>query len=244
MLLGSMMSSCVSYSSLVNFDAPPGLPDGPQPIDNVTPITIKPKDILQVQISSTDPLTTRPFIAFQGEGQAATGGYLVNSAGELTLPTLGRIRVQDLDLETAADTILNRLRPYFEEEPIVDVRLVNFRINVNGEVRNPGLFTIPNARVTILDAITLAGDFTPYSRRDSILIVREDTGIRTFNYIDLNQSNAFTSPYFYLQQNDMVYVRPAKTKTSSIRDPVTRFLPWVSAIASLTAIIVSISRIR
>lgn len=246
LLLAFLFNSCVSYPELVNFSRPPELPDTPQVISNRRPITIKPNDILQVQVSSTEPMSIRPFVAVQGSGEtsSAEATYLVNSSGRIVFPTLGRIAVEGLELEAAADTLLSLLSPYFEEPPIVNVRLANFRVNVNGEVNNPGIFTIPNERVTILDAITLAGDFTSYSRRDSILIIREDTGVRTFNYIDLNSANAFTSPYFYLQQNDVVYVKPSKNKTNAIRDPANRYLPWISAVASLAAIIVSISRIR
>lgn len=243
----TLLSGCVSYESLVSFSAAPGMPDQPQMIDNFDPVKIQPNDILRIRISGPDALALQPFLLEATAGEERSVGaseFLVNSRGEINFPTLGRIKVLNMEVETVADTILNQLLPYFEKPPIVDVALTNFKINVNGEVANPGIFPVPNERVTILDALTLAGDFTSYSRRDSILIIRERDGMRTFGYIDLNSANAFQSPYFYLKQNDVVYVRPQTTKTNSVRDPSSRFLPWVSVIASLTAVAVSIARLR
>jgi polysaccharide export outer membrane protein len=242
------MTSCVTYDSLVNFSDPPGMPAESQTIENFEPVKIQPSDILSIRISSNDALAVQPFMIGGTTGEqspaAGTVDYLVNSRGEITFPTLGRIPVLNLEPEAVADTILSRLAPYFSKPPIVDVALVNFKINVNGEVNNPGIFSVQNERVTILDALTLAGDLTSYSRRDSILIVRERDGVRSFGYIDLNTADAFNSPYFYLKQNDVVYVRPEKNKTSSVRDSASRFLPWVSVIVSLTAVTVSVLRLR
>jgi polysaccharide export outer membrane protein len=145
-------------------------------------------------------------------------------------------------MEEAKAKILTLLDPYFETLPIVNLRLLNFRISVNGEVNGPGTFTIPNERVTIIEAVTMAGDFTSYSRRDSVLIVREADGVRTFGYVDFNSADVFTSPYFYLHQNDVIYIRPEKTKIGTVRDPATRVLPWVTTVVSVTAFIISILR--
>lgn len=235
------LGSCVSYGSLVNFNEAPGIPDQAQDIRNYQPIVIQPNDILEIQINSANPATAAPFKT-GGSGEQSNG-FLVNSQGDITFPTLGKIKMKGLAVEAAADTLLKLIRPYFAQEPIVNVRLVNFRINVNGEVNNPGIFPVQNERVTILDALSLAGDFTTYSRRDSILVIREQDGKRTFGHLDLNTTDVFNSPYFYLQQNDVVYVRPDKTKTNSVQDPVTRVLPWISVAASLTLIAVSIIRL-
>lgn len=233
--------SCVSYGSLVNFNEPPGIPDQPQDISNFKAIVIQPNDILDIQISSANPVSAEPFRTNIESEQS--NGYLVNSQGFINFPTLGKIMMKGLPVEAAADTLLKLLDPYFEQEPIVNVRLTNFKINVNGEVNNPGIFPVGNERVTILDALSMAGDFTNYSRRDSILVIREQDGARTFGHLDLNSTDVFNSPYFYLQQNDVVYVRPAKTKANSVRDPATRVLPWISIIASLTVVTVSIIRL-
>lgn len=246
LLMVSFLGSCVSYNDLVSFTAPPGMPDQAQQIDNFEAVRVQPNDILRIRISGADPLSMQPFLhGATGEEQSVgTSDFLVNSRGEINFPTLGKIQVRNMETEVIGDTILARMAPYFAKLPIVDVALTNFKVNVNGEVGNPGIFAVQNERVTILDALTLAGDFTSYSRRDSILIIRERDGLRTFGYIDLNSAEAFRSPYFYLKQNDVVYVRPQKTKTNSVRDPSSRFLPWVSVIASLTVVVVSIARLR
>lgn len=241
MAIAGSIGGCVSYDSLVNFTDPPGIPDQPQAIANYQPVLIQPNDILEITTSSPNPTSIAPF---QTNSGSESSGFLVNSKGEINFPTLGKIMVKGMPVESVADTLLQLMQPYFEQEPIVNVRLVNFTINVNGEVNNPGIFPIRNERVTLLDALSLAGDLTTYSRRDSILVIRERDGVRTFGHLDLNSTEVFNSPYFYLQQNDVVYVRPAKTKANSVRDPSQRVLPWVSIVASLTVVAVSIIRLR
>ncbi|WP_170110173.1 polysaccharide biosynthesis/export family protein [Flavilitoribacter nigricans] len=240
-LITCSLGSCVTYDSLVNFNEAPGIPDQPQSITNYEPIVIQPNDILEIQINSANAASVQPFRT--NSSSEGGNGFLVNSEGNITFPTLGKIPMKGLAVEAAADTLLKLLDPYFEQEPIVSVRLANFRINVNGEVNNPGIFPVQNERVTILDALSLAGDFTSFSRRDSIMVIRERDGVRTFGHLDLNSTDVFNSPYFYLQQNDVVYVRPAKTKTNAVRDPATRVIPWISVIASLTVVAISIIRL-
>ncbi len=240
-----MISSCTSYQSLLNYNESPRIPVGPQVISNFKPLTVQANDILKIQVSSIDAIALQPFKVDSEGGGAQSGAlndYLVDSEGNIILPTIGKIAVKGLGIEEVKARILKALKPYFVAEPIVQVRLLNFRINVNGEVSRPGSFNVINDRVTIIEALTLAGDFTSYSRRDSILIIRESDGMRSFGYVNFNNAEIFDSPYFYLQQNDVVYVQPDKTIVNSVRDPATRFLPWVSAIASLTAIIISITR--
>jgi len=240
-----LVSSCTSYQSLLNYNEAPKIPVEPQLISNYKPLKIQANDILKIQVSSIDALAVQPFKVEGGSGQDAGGSlntYLVNSEGFIVFPTIGKIEVLGLNIEQAKIAVETKLKPYFNEEPIVQVRLTNFQVNVNGEVNRPGSFRVLNDRVSIIEALTLAGDFTPYSRRDSILIIREAEGMRSFGYVNFNTSEVFNSPYFYLQQNDVVYVQPDKGKVNSVRDPATRFLPWISAIASLVAITISITR--
>ncbi len=246
LLLIATMSSCTSYKSLLNYNESPQIPKGPQVITNFKPLTIQPSDILRVRVSSTDMAAVAPFStssSTSGEG----GGfdeYLVSSEGDIDFPTIGKISVKGLQVEEIKARILERLKPFFSQEPIVQVRLTNFRINVNGEVSSPGSFSVYSDRVTIIEAISLAGDFTSYSQRDSILIIREQDGVRNFGYVNFNSSEIFSSPYFYLQQNDVVYVRPSKTKVNSVRDPSSRILPWISAGVSVIVLIFTVSRSR
>lgn len=238
LLLPFLCSSCIKYKDLLSYNEAPGIPTN-QAINNYQPVVIQPNDILQIRVSSTSDIAAAPFNTTE-----ETGGFLVDNDGNVELPTLGTVQLAFLTLEEAKDTLRSILQPYFSERPIVNIRLQNFKINVNGEVGSPGIFSVPNGRMTMMEAITLAGDFTAYSRRDSILVVREFNGERTFGYIDFNSSEAFESPYFYLQQNDMVYIKPSKLKTTTVRDPASRVFPYISIATGLAAIVFSILRTR
>lgn len=239
-------SSCTSYQSLLNYSDSPTIPLAPQMITNFKPITIQSNDILRIRISSANAEAVRPFLISGGDENAAVGGgfdeFLVSSEGNIDFPTIGKIKLKGLTIDEVKSSILKKLIPFFNQPPIIQVRLMNFRVNINGEVNRPGSFTVNNDRLTILEAITLAGDFTPYSSRDSILIIREENNTRNFAYINFNSYDVFSSPYFYLQQNDVIYVRPRKSKVNLVRDPASRVLPWVTTGISLVLLIVTISR--
>lgn len=245
-----LCANCVSYESLVNYDNAPPLPDLPQKINNYVPIIIQPNDILHIEVSSIDEVAAQPFALNNTNNMAAANngqgllinGYLVNQEGYVTFPTIGKVQLGGLEIEAAKEKMLTALAPYFEAPPIVKMRLLNFNISVNGEVSSPGTFQIQNERVTIVEAITQAGDFTDYSDRDSILVMRERAGERTFGYVSFESSDIFSSPFFYLQQNDVVYVRPDRRKVAVVNDPANRIFTWVSAITSTTAFIITITR--
>lgn len=249
-LIWLVFSGCTSYHSILNYHQTPVFPTLPQEIVNYRPIIIQPHDILYIRIYSPDPVAVQPFNSESTTGSAlaispqvaSLEGYLVGKDGSIDFPTLGKIGLSGLDMESAKQKLLQLLEPYFAEPPIVKIRMLNFRINVNGEVNRPGSFSIDNERVTLLDAITMAGDFTNFSRRDSILIIREVEGLRTFGYVDFNSAMVFSSPYFFLQQNDVLYIRPSKAKLTSLRDPASRALPYISAGTSLVALLIAIFR--
>jgi len=236
------MSSCVRYPTLINYNGSPPIPKDPQAINNLQEVTIQPNDILAISVSSIDPQSVAAFRTSGGGEGAAGGQFLVNKSGMIDFPSLGSIAVEGLTVEAIKAKILTQLESYFTQPPILQVRLMNFKVSVNGEVNSPGSFNVPSGRMTIIEAVTQAGDFTSYSQRDSIMIIRERNGQRSFGYLDFNSYDLFESPYFYLQQNDVVYVRPAKTKVNSVRDPASRFLPWVSAFVSLAALYFSVTR--
>ena len=242
--------SCASHSELVNFDQGPEFPYSPQAISNFKPISIQADDILHITVHSIDPIAAQPFNTINTAGANAgannrdvlqLNGYLVDQDGMIDFPVLGRVNLGGQTVQGAKDVLLEKLRLYLKD-PVVNLRLLNFRINITGEVRSPGAFSIPNERVTVLEALAMAGDLTPFANRERILLAREINGERTFGYIDLNSSEVFNSPYFFLQQNDLLYVEPLPTKVSTVRDPATRILPWVSAFTSTAAFLISILR--
>ncbi|MFK7806515.1 MAG: polysaccharide biosynthesis/export family protein [Saprospiraceae bacterium] len=237
-----MAASCTSYKSFVNFNEGPSIPTEAQAITNFKPLKIQPNDILQINVISPDPVSVAPFnLSTDGGGGAA--GYLVNADGTIDFPTIGKIELIGLEIEEVKVKIAKLMESYFTQPPIIRVRLSNFKVVVNGEIGSPGTFRVANDRLTVFDAITLAGDFTPYSDRDSVLIIREQDNMRSFAYVDFSSPEIFNSEYFYLQQNDVLYIRPTKGIVNSVRDPASRFLPWISAIVSITAILISLNRI-
>lgn len=226
---------------MVSFNDYPRIPSQPQTITNYKPLLVQANDILQIRVISTDVAVAAPFNISSEEG--GLGGYLVSSEGTIDFPTIGTIELKGLELEGVKKRIAELIVPYFEQVPIVQVRLTNFKVNVNGEVGSPGSFSVYNDRLTLVDALTMAGDFTSYSLRDSILIIREQNGMRTFGYVNFNSPEVFNSEYFYMQQNDVVYVKPDKAIINSVRDPASRFLPWISAGVSLVALLISLNRL-
>jgi len=254
LVLFTTASSCVTYESILNYENPPNPSTAPQAIANYQPIRIQPNDVLYIKINSLEE-AAQPF-ELNGSaggriGAAANNpqallisGYLVNQEGYIDFPTLGKMQLGGLTMEEAKTKLLNHLDIYFEVPPIINIRLLNFNVNINGEVSAPGAISVPTERITIVEAITLAGDFTDYSRRDSILIVRESDGERSFGYVDFNSPQIFESPYFYLQQNDVIYVRPLPRKTVILRDPIARYFTWISAGTGLALFILNITSRR
>lgn len=153
---------------------------------------------------------------------------------------MGEIKLEGLTLTEAGNLIKSKLAEHVAD-PIVNIQFVNFRITVLGEVLRPGQFPVTNERVTILDALGLAGDMTAYGRRDNVLLTRNNNGKLEFARINLNSDEVFKSPYFYLQQNDVIYVEPNTVKSISSQD-IPLYLSTLSTLATLVTLIYSISK--
>ena len=171
--------------------------------------------------------------------------YLVNNEGEIDFPVIGRIKVGGLTKNEAEDLIREQLKPYLKETPIVTVRMANYKIAVLGEVARPGSFTVSNEKVNVLEALAMAGDMTVYGVRTNVKLIREDAdGKRSIHELDLTKSDLVLSPYFYLKQNDILYVTPNQTKARS-SDIGTTTTTWISAtsiMVSIASLIVNILR--
>lgn len=165
-------------------------------------------------------------------------GYLVNEKGLITFPYLGQVKAEGLTRTALSDTISNRLHQYIDS-PIVSIRLLNYRITVLGEVTRPGTFSIPSERVSILDAIGLAGDLTIYGRRNNIRIIRNINGIRQTSILDLNAGNIFDSPFFYLRQNDIVYIEMNERKIPNSDQASLRNVSIALGIISALGVVIS-----
>jgi polysaccharide export outer membrane protein len=192
-----------------------------------TDLKIHPDDIISVSIQTIDPGATQVLnlgnlqnAAIGSTSAGSTGGqnvsgYLVDQKGNIELPILGMIKVSGLTTEEAREAIRAKAA-LFLKNATVNVRFANFRVNIVGEVAKPATYVISNEKVNILDALALAGDLTIYGRRDNITLIRqEEDGTRKFIRLDLTNSEILTSPYFYLRQNDYIYVEPSKSKVAS-----------------------------
>ncbi|GAB4024736.1 polysaccharide biosynthesis/export family protein [Spirosoma koreense] len=250
-LAACFFASCVSPKQLTYFQDTGTRADSSllKPYTTV----IQPNDILSIQVSSVNAEASQffnpypvqqtnalPSTANANMSLPATPGYLVASDSSITVPLLGRVVVGGLTNSRAAEVIREKLKPYLKE-PTVSIRNLNFRITVLGEVTRPTLLTISNERITLPEALGLAGDLTIYGRRQNVLVVREENGHRTYAHVDLTKRDIFQSPYYYLHPNDVVYVEPGKTRAAAA-DRFFQTVPILLSALSLIAIILTRSR--
>ncbi|MGG5506243.1 MULTISPECIES: polysaccharide biosynthesis/export family protein [unclassified Myroides] len=185
---------------------------------------LQPDDLLMIIVSAQDREAAEPFNLINtmvtnlnnqaGAGSAQQQLYLVDNKGNIEFPVLGTIKVSGLTKKQAIDYLTTEISKYIIR-PIVNMRIMNFKITVQGEVNRPGIHTIVSERLTLSDAIALSGDLTVYGKRDNILVIREVEGKRIPYRVDMTKADFMTSPYYYLNQNDIVYVEPNKTKVNS-----------------------------
>ncbi|GAB4052647.1 polysaccharide biosynthesis/export family protein [Spirosoma litoris] len=241
---------CVSSKQVVYFQDNVGTRGSVQLADAYIP-QIQPGDVLSIQVSSLNPEASVYFNPYTPTSAASVrtqqqtntsglpemAGYLVTPSGEIELPLVGRLTVSNLTISECNALIKKKLIPFLKE-PTVNIRNLNFRISVLGEVNRPALFTIPNDQVTLIEAIGLAGDATIYGRRDNVLVIREESGKKTFTRIDLTQRDLFRSPYYYLHPNDIVYVEPGKARVANA-DRFYLIVPTVLSALSFIAILLT-----
>lgn len=250
-LIGSL-TSCVSSQKVIYFQGSQVNQDVEriQLPESYIPV-IKPGDILSIQVSSLNAQASvmfnpyAPMSALNAQngqqtnvnGLPETPGYLVSPAGQVDLPLIGLQVVGGLTVADAGKLIREKLQTYLKE-PTVNVRNQNFRISVLGEVTRPSLFTIPNDRITLLEALSLAGDITIYGKRDNVLLIREEDGHKTFARINLTKRDLFRSPYYYLHPNDVLYVEPGKARITNA-DQFYQLAPTLLSALSFIAIILT-----
>lgn len=216
---------------------------------------IMPKDLLTIVVSCTDPELAEPFnltvatpvSASQNNltSQPALQQYLVDNRGNIEFPILGTLHIGGLTKSEAETLIKGKLSDYIKESPIVTVRMANYKISVIGEVSAPGTFTISNEKVNLFEALAMAGDMTVYGLRDNVRLIREDAdGHQHIITLDMNRADIVQSPYYYLQQNDILYVTPNKTKakTADISTSTTIWFSVVGTLVSLASLIITIAK--
>lgn len=204
---------------------------------------LQPADELLIVISAENPEVAVPYnlnsVIVQSNtnlmsGQERLLTYLISKDGTIDMPILGIVKLEGLTRKEAIERIKSLLVTHIKE-PVVNLRLINFKISVLGEVNKPGTMVVENDRVTVLEALSFAGDLTIYGKRDGIKVIREVDGVKTINTIDLSNSNLINSPYYFLVQNDVIYVEPNKTRVNS-----SVVGPNVSVILSSLSILISL----
>lgn len=220
-----------------------------EPIINDIDPKIQPNDILNITITSlsaeSNVLFNKGVIQTGSSGGTETSlmttGYLVDKNGDIILPVLGKIKVAGLSKDQASKKLIFELGKY-ARDPIISINFLNFKVTVIGEVNKPSTFTVPSERINIFEALGLAGDMTAYGKRDNVLIIREQDGERTTTRINLNKKDILQSPYFYLQQNDIIYVEPDRVKAVQVspsRSNVQYGLSIGLALVSVVALLVT-----
>ena len=251
LLLGTQ-TACVQHKELISFPQEAFLSQSPEEILNSLTIRIQPEDLLYITVHSFDMEAARPFNmerpggnGLQQNPNPATlelfEGYFVDNDGKIDFPVLGSIEVDSLTLEEAKHKLTEAIRPYLKDA-VVNIRFLNFRVTVTGEVNLPSSYRVNGRRLTVLEAIGRAGDLTAYANRTNVLVIREQEGKRSYGRLDLTSTSVFESPYFYLQQNDVVYVEPIQAKTATVADPLTRVISYTSGVIAIATLIITISR--
>lgn len=213
-------------------------------------ITIKPADVLTIFVSALDQEAVAPYNLYMvnysdpSSDQVRTTPnlltYRVDEQGDIEMPVLGKIHVEGMIRQQLEDTIKSLLEEQVVK-PMVQVNLISPKVSVLGEVAKPGSVNITNGRLTLFEALAAVGDLTPYGRRDNVLISREVDGKMEFTRINLTKDEIYASPYYYLQQNDVVYISPNKVRTISSSN-VGLWLSTVSTLASAATVIVTVLR--
>lgn len=250
-LIGGL-SSCVSNKKIAYFQDIQTV-DQAQ-LENATKFkepVIQSDDILSINIFTLNPQTgavvnqaaNNPALGGNSNGSltSQSTGFLVDKNGEIELSLVGKVAVAGLTTYQARELIRDKVSMFYKE-PNVQLRFANFKVSVLGEVNAPSAYTLPNEKVTILDALSLAGDLTIYGRRENVLIVRDNNGKKEFARLNLNSSEIFNNPFYYLRQNDVIYVEPNKRKVAGTNSAQIQTISVVATV--LSVLLVAITSFR
>ncbi|HEY6143556.1 MAG TPA: polysaccharide biosynthesis/export family protein [Flavobacterium sp.] len=217
-----LLFSCKSREEIVYYQNIDGLANKEK--SNSYEIKIQPDDLLIIIVSADEPETAIPFnLTTVSVSSSTTSGvasatgsdsfqsYLVDANGTINFPILGKLKVGGLSRSEVLQLLSDKISKYVKN-PIINLRLVNFKVSLQGEVVSPGTYHVSSDRITLIEAISMAKDLTIYGKRDNILIIREVDGVKSYNRVDITKADFINSPFYYLAQNDVVYVEPNKTK--------------------------------
>ncbi len=249
-----MLSSCISTRKVAYFQ-------NQESVDialskGLYDAKIMPKDILQIKVFTVTPEAAEPFNLLKKNTTSSSSyqndlssvyNYLVDNSGDIYFPVVGKVHLGGLSKNEAESLLKSKIAPFMSEteDYLVHVRMINYKYSVIGGVNKPGMFTTQNEKVNIIEAIAQAGDLTLYGERDKVYLIRENSeGIKEYHRLDLNDANIISSPYYYLQQNDIIYVEPnkAQARSSYFSTSTGMWFSLTSALMSVTTFIIALSK--
>ncbi len=240
-----LSTSCISKKTITYFQKDT---INQSKVSNSYKTIFKPDDLLNITITSQDLEAVKPFnlpaATFSASSGAAVGqpvqqSYLIDSNGSIDFPILGELKIGGLSREETIMLFKKKLDPEYVKSPTINIKIINFKVSILGDVSKPGTYTIPNERVTILEAIGLAGDLNISGQRENIKVTREEGNQKKIYDVNLLSNNIYTSPVYYLQQNDVIYVEQnyAKSQSAAANQNTGLFVSIGSIIISLIAVL-------
>ena len=236
--------SCASKKDIVYYQNIDGLN---RPENNSSyEVKIQPDDLLMIIVSAEDPEIAIPFNLtsvtlpnttnlLATTGQQTIQSYLVDRNGNIEFPVIGKIQVGGLSRTEVLQSLKEKIGVYIKN-PIINLRIMNFKVSLQGEINMPGTYSVASERITLIEALSMAKDLSIYGRRDNVLVIREINGIKSYNRVDITKADFINSPFYYLAQNDVIYVEPNKTKINAAAVG-----PNTSVIISAVSILISLS---
>ncbi|MGG7035430.1 MAG: polysaccharide biosynthesis/export family protein [Flavobacterium sp.] len=244
LFLITILFSCASPKDLVYYQNIDGMNQKEKM--NSYEVTIQPDDLLMIIVSAEDPEIAAPFnltsvaIANSSNPNALTGAqtmqsYLVDAHGFINFPVLGKLKVSGLNRTQVLDMLDSKISAYIKN-PIINLRITNFKISLQGEVGVPGTYSVNSERITLIEALSMAKDMTIYGKRDNILIIREVDGVKSYNRVDITKADFINSPFYYLAQNDVIYVEPNKARVNA-----SAVGPNTGVLISITSLLITVA---
>ena len=237
LVMVAILSSCNAYKNIPYFQDVNRTANTQEMVNNYAPLTISPSDVIGINVTSRTPENSAIFNYSAKDLQSTITGYTVDQNGNLQLPLIGTLQVGGQTTAQLQDKVSAALLTFFKD-PVVNIRIINFKVAVYGDVQRPDVYHIKDERITITQALTLAGDLNITAKRKTVTLIREENGKRNFIPIDLTSKKIFQSPYYYLKSNDELYVQPDRSKFATIDRGRTASL--VLSALSVAAIVFSV----
>lgn len=231
-VLVAFFSSCNTTKNVIYLD---NIGDAQitKTIDDLEPV-IQKNDLLSITVSSPNPTATQ---IFNTSGPTGAAGFLVNQQGNIDFPLLGTLKAAGLTKKQLRESIAKAIvQNQLLIDPVVNVRYLNYKVTVLGEVAKPSVIAVQDERISLLEALGMAGDMTIYARRDNVLVIREEAGKRITKRLNLSSRDLFDSPYYYLKSNDIVYVEPGKARAASASN-TRQWLPVIMSSLSFVSVV-------